>query len=289
MQDFLHTAEHIFAHPLIETLKMAPILFLAYLFMEWLEKKEGSKIANTFKKVKKSGPLFASLVGIIPQCGFSGAIAGMYAAGTVTAGTLLAVMLATSDEMLPVLISAGIAPASIAVILVLKLVIGIACGFTADFFIRKRDAEPEEDIHGFCEREHCSCKDGIFLSALKHTLKILVIIFAVSVLLHIAIEFIPEETLKSVLNFPVISQIAASLIGLIPSCAVSVTLTNLYVNGALGLSPLLCGLLTNGGVGLLVLFRVNKNRKNSLFITALLFASGLVFGTAAGLIFEGII
>lgn len=289
MQEFLHEAVHILLHPFTETIKMAPILFLAYLFMEWLEQKEGSKIAESFNKAKKSGPLFGALAGIIPQCGFSGAIAGMYAAGTVTAGTLLAVMLSTSDEMLPVLVSARLTATSIILILALKFVIGLVCGFITDIIIRKKNAEQTEDIHSFCEREHCSCKDGIFLSALKHTLKILVIIFIVSVALHLLVELIPEETVKTVLNFPVISQIAASLIGLIPSCAVSVTLTNLYVSGALGFTSLLCGLLTNGGVGLLVLYRVNKSRKNSLFITALLFVSGLVFGSIFGLIFEGVL
>ena len=289
MQEFLHEVAHTLLHPFTETLKMAPILFLAYLFMEWLEQKEGSKIAENIKKIKKGGPLFGSLAGIIPQCGFSGAIAGMYAAGTVTAGTLLAVMLSTSDEMLPVLVSARLSVGSIALILGLKFLIGIICGFVSDFIIRKKNAEQEEDIHAFCEREHCSCKDGIFVSALKHTAKILGIIFIVSVLLHIAVALIPEETLKAVLNFPVLSQIVAALIGLIPSCAVSVTLTNLYVSGALGFSSLLVGLLTNGGVGLLVLFRVNESRKNSLFITALLFASGLIFGNVFGLLFEGIL
>lgn len=287
--EFLHEVWHLLGHPLIETLKMSPILFLAYLFMEWLEQKEGSKIAENFKKAKHSGPLFGSLAGLIPQCGFSGAVAGMYAAGTVTAGTLLAVMLSTSDEMLPVLISARFSASAILIILALKFIIGIICGFTADFFIRRKDAEKPEDIHGFCEREHCSCKDGIFVSALWHTGKILVIIFIVSVILHFLVELIPIETLKAILNYPVISQIAASVIGLVPSCAVSVTLTNLYASGALGLGPLLCGLLTNGGVGLLVLFRQNKDRKNSIFITVLLLVSGLVFGSLAGVIFEGVI
>lgn len=289
MQEFLHELGHILLHPLEETLKMAPILFLAYLLMEWLEKAEGSKISNAFKKAKKSGPLFGALAGLIPQCGFSGAIAGMYAAGTVTAGTLLAVMLSTSDEMLPVLISAQLSVGVIILILALKFVIGVICGFAADFVIRKKHAERDEDIHGFCEREHCSCKDGIFFSAFKHTIKILIIIYIVSAVLHFAVDLIPEATLKTVLNFPVLSQLAASLIGLIPSCAVSVTLTQLFVDGALGLGPMLCGLLTNGGVGLLVLFRVNKSRNNSLFITVLLFVSGLIFGSLAGLIFEGIL
>ncbi len=289
MQEILHELEHILLHPLIETVKMLPILFLAYLFMEWLEVAEGSKMAKAFNKAKKSGPLFGSLMGLIPQCGFSGAIAGMYAAGTVTAGTLVAVILATSDEMLPILITKNVPVITILVILGLKLLIGIISGFAIDFLIRKNNAERKEDIHGFCEREHCSCKDGIFVSALKHTLKIAVIIYIVSALLHFAVGLIPDETLKAVLNFPVVSQIAASLIGLIPSCAVSVTLTELYVNGALGFGSMLCGLLTNGGVGLLVLFRQNKNRKNSLFITALLLISGLLFGSLAGLIFEGIL
>lgn len=289
MPEFFHELGHILWHPALETLKMAPILFLAYLLMEWLEAAEGSKISNAFKKAKRTGPLFGAIMGLIPQCGFSGAIAGMYAAGTVTAGTLLAVMLSTSDEMLPVLISAQVSVTLIVLILALKLVIGIICGFAADFIIRRQNAEREEDIHGFCEREHCSCKDGIFLSALKHTLKILLIIYIVSVLLHFAVGLVPEETLKTILNFPVLSQLAASLIGLIPSCAVSVTLTNLYVEDALGLAPLLCGLLTNGGVGLLVLFRQNKDRKNTLFITALLLVSGLIFGSLAGFIFEGIL
>ena len=177
MQEILHEICHILWHPLEETLKMTPILFLAYLLMEWLEKSEGSKLANIFKKGKKSGPLFAALVGLIPQCGFSGAVAGMYAAGTVTAGTLLAVMLSTSDEMLPVLVSARLSATVIILILALKFVIGVICGFAADIAIRKKNAEPKEDIHSFCEREHCSCKDGIFLSALKHTLKIFIIIY----------------------------------------------------------------------------------------------------------------
>ena len=289
MQEFLHEAVHTLFHPFIETLKMAHILFLAYLFMEWLEQKEGSKIAENMKKLKKSGPLLGALAGIIPQCGFSGAIAGMYAAGTVTAGTLIAVMLSTSDEMLPMLISARLPILSIVLILALKLVIGIICGFGADIIIRKKNAEQETDIHEFCEREHCSCKDGILLSAVKHTVKILGIIFVVSVLLHVAVDLIPAESLKAALNFPVISQLVAALIGLIPSCAVSVALTNLYISGALGFSSLLVGLLTNGGVGLLVLFRQNGSRKNSFFITALLFISGLVFGSLFGILFEGIL
>lgn len=275
---------HSFGHPLIETLKMSPIIFLAYLLMEWLEHNESDKLKNTIKNSKRFGPLWASLLGLLPQCGFSGAVASMYATGTVTVGALLAVILATSDEMLPVMLGAGVSATIIITILLFKLAVGCVVGFTADFILRRKNKTEEEHIHEFCEQEGCSCKDGIWLSALKHSLKVLVIIYFVSALLDFAINLVPKETLMAILNFPVVSQVAASLIGLIPNCAVSVTLVQLYTSSALGISPLICGLLTNGGVGLLVLFRVNKNLKNNLFITFIIFLSGLVFGTVAGLI-----
>ncbi len=283
--ELINSLLHSFEHQLIETLKMSPIIFLAYLLMEWLEHNESDRLKNTLKNSKRFGPLWASVLGLLPQCGFSGAVAGMYATGTVTLGALLAVILSTSDEMLPVMLGAGISATVIITILVFKLAVGCIVGFTADFVLKKKNKTEEEHIHDFCEQEGCSCKDGIWLSALKHTLKVLVIIYLVSVVLDFAIGLVPKETLTAILNFPVISQLAAALIGLIPNCAVSVTLVQLYTSSALGISPLICGLLTNGGVGLLVLFRVNKNIKNNLFITLVVFLSGLIFGSLAGLIF----
>lgn len=282
--EFLEIVLHSLKHPFVETLKMSPIIFLAYLFMEWLEHSGSDKLEGVLKNSKQFGPLWASVLGLLPQCGFSGAVAGMYATGTVTVGALLAVLLSTSDEMLPVMLGAGISATTIIAILILKFFVGVVVGFTADFVLRRKGKTEEEHIHEFCEMERCSCKDGIWISALKHTLKILAIIYIVSALLHFAVEITPKDTLVSVLNFPVISQVVAALIGLIPNCAVSITLTQLYVDSALGISPLLCGLLANGGVGLLVLFRVNRNLKNNLFITLTLFLSSLVFGTVAGFI-----
>ena len=282
--ELFHTFLHSLEHPLIETLKMSPIIFLAYLLMEWLEHNESDKLKNTIKNSKRFGPLWASVLGLLPQCGFSGAVAGMYATGTVTLGALLAVILSTSDEMLPVMLGAGISATIIITLLLFKLIVGCIVGFTADFILRRKNKTEEEHIHDFCEQEGCSCKDGIWLSALKHTLKVLVVIYIVSVVLDFAINLVPSETLTAVLNFPVISQITASLIGLIPNCAVSVTLVQLYTSSALGISPRICGLLTNGGVGLLVLYRVNKNLKNNLLITLIIFLSGLVFGSVAGFI-----
>lgn len=276
---------HALVHCLTETAKMAPIIYLAYLFMEILEHTKSESLTISLRKAKGAGPLIGSALGLIPQCGFSGAIASMYAAGAVTMGTLLAVMLATSDEMivimLPEVAKGNLNLATVIFILIYKLAVGILVGFVCDFILKKCNAHREEDIHAFCERERCSCKDGVWLSALKHTVKILVVVFIVSCLLHIVIELVPEQTVKYILNFPVLSQITACLIGLIPSCAVSVMMTQLFVEGALGIGPLLCGLLTNGGVGLLVLFRVNRNKKDNLIIMAVLLAAGLVFGSLA--------
>ncbi len=280
---------HSFLHAITDTLRMLPILFLAYLLMEALEHFEGGRLSAFMHKSRKLGPLMASAIGLIPQCGFSGGVASLYAAGTVTTGTLIAVILATSDEMLPVLLSANISVKIIIAILLAKLVIGTVCGFATDFVLRKKNMEKAENIHEFCEREHCQCKDGVFLSALKHTLKIAGIILLVIFLLNIFFELISKETMKSILNIPVISELFAAAIGLVPSCSVSVLLTNLYANGALGISPLLCGLLTNGGIGLLVLYRANPNKKDNLLITLTIFVIGFVAGTLLGLIFNNIL
>ena len=284
MLEFLKTIFEVVEHPIIETLKMLPILFLAYLFMEWLEHADDGKMAKFVNKSRLFGPLFGSGLGLVPQCGFSGAIASMYAAGTVTLGTLLAVLLTTSDEMLPMLVSAQFPVLIILLILVIKFFIGIIVGFTADIILRKKNAEKKQDIHGFCEQENCDCEDGIFTSALKHTIKIAVIVLIFSVVLNFIVSSIPESTFKAILNFPVLSEVFASAIGLIPNCAVSVLFTKLYIDGALGIGPLLCALLSNGGVGLLVLYRTNRDRKANLIITLILFLSALIFGTIAGLI-----
>lgn len=289
LHEILHHLEHSLLHPLKETLLMTPVLFLAYLLMEWLEHNEGSRLTGLLNRSKRVGPLLGGLLGLIPQCGFSGAIAGMFAAGTVTTGTLVAVILATSDEMLPIMLpkvfTGGLSIWIVLFILAYKLVVGLLVGFTVDIVLRRRHTEQEEHIHEFCEQEHCSCADGVFKSAVKHTVKVLLIIYVVSVALHLLVELIPENLLTDILNFPVLSQLAASLMGLIPSCAVSVTLTELYTEGALGIGPLLCGLLTNGGVGLLVLYRVNRKVKENLFITLLIFLVGLIAGSVVGLFF----
>lgn len=285
MHEILHTLEH----STVDTLKLIPMLFLAYLLMEYLEHHTENRINKALEKSKKAGPLIGSVLGVIPQCGFSGAAANLYSSGTVTAGTMLAVFVATSDEMLPIMISAQTPIKQISLILAAKLVGGIIVGFAVDFLLRKRSKKTHRDIHSFCEHEHCSCDDGILVSAIKHTVKIVVFIFIVTFLINIAFDCLPENKISAVWNIPIIGELVAAIIGLIPNCSASVLLTNLYIKGVMGLAPMLTGLMVNAGIGLLVLFRVNKNHKDSIFMTVLLFVSGIVVGGLLGTALELII
>ena len=275
---------------LIDALKMTPILFLAYLFMEFLELKAGEKLNKTVAKVGYAGPLIGSLLGAVPQCGFSGAVAGFYSAKIVTLGTMIAVFMSTSDEMLPILLSSDVEFTVILKILAYKIVGACLCGFIIDMALRllKRNREASSShIHDFCEQEHCDCEENIFLSALKHTLKVLVLIIIVSFVLTTIFEFFGKDFLHdNFVTLPVVSEIIAGIVGLIPNCSVSVLITELFVEGVISPGAMFSGLMTNAGVGLLVLFRLNKNMKENIFITLLLLVSGIVFGMLCGVLFN---
>lgn len=221
--------------------------------------------------------------GIFPQCGFSVSATNLYAARVVTLGTLISVYLTTSDEMLPILISEAIPIFSILLILGIKLVVGILAGIIIDLGIRK-NKETEEKIEDICEHEHCHCEEGIFKSAIKHTVSIFIFILIFNLVLNSIIEIIGEEVLKnSILNMPVLGTMLAGLIGLIPNCASSVVLTELYVENIVSMSTMIAGLLVNSGVGTVVLFRTNKNLKENIKIIALLYGIGVVVGIVLNL------
>lgn len=274
---------------LVDTGKILPILFLTYLLMEYLEHHAGGKAARLLQRARGAGPFFGALLGLVPQCGFSGAAASFYAGGAITAGTLLAVFLATSDEMLPILISALVPGKTVLTILGVKLVCGVLVGFLVDFFLRLRHVGRHREIHEFCEREHCSCDGGILRSALRHTVKIILLIFAVTVLLNLVFLYLPKERIAAVWSVPVLGELLAAIVGLLPNCAASVMITDLYLSGVMGPGPMLAGLLVNAGVGLLVLFRVNRNRRENLAIGGTLLLSGVILGTICGLLFTGIL
>lgn len=274
---------HAVIHAAKDTLVILPILFLTYLVIEFVEHKAGEKAKKIISASGKAGPLLGGLIGLIPQCGFSGAAASLFAVGTVSTGTLLAVFLATSDEMLPILISASVPAKEVSIILLIKLVSGTLFGFIIDALYRRKKSETIEHM---CEEENCHCEhDGIFLSALKHTLKIVAIVFLVTCGLNIIIELIGEDKLQSLMiTTPVVGELVAGLVGLIPNCSASILLTDLYVENALSVGQLISGLCVNAGIGVIVLFKTNKNLKENLVLTAVLYVCGVITGIITNLI-----
>lgn len=268
---------------LIDAAKLLPFLFLTYLAMECLEHKAGDKAEVLIKKAGRFGPVIGGILGIVPQCGFSAAASNLYAGRVITAGTLIAIYLSTSDEMLPILISERAPVGVIVPILVTKAVIGIAAGLLIDFSMRVRGREEHAHIHEICEQEHCHCEKGIFRSALSHTVQIAVFILLVTFVLNLLLFFVGEDVLAAAIsNRPVAGPLLAGLVGLIPNCAGSVVITQLYLEGIIGFGAAMAGLLAGSGVGLLVLFRVNRDRKKNIQILGLLYG----IGAAVGIVME---
>lgn len=286
---------------LLDTVKLIPFLFLAYLAMEYLEHKTSQQAAKLIRRPgsnsashSRSGsghpvlahfaPVAGGLLGAIPQCGFSAAASNLYAGRLITLGTLMAIYLSTSDEMLPILISERAPIGMILQLLAAKAAIGMAAGLVIDLLWRKKQTG-REHIHSICEQEHCHCEKGILRSALTHTAKIALFILAVNLVLNLILHFAGEDALANLLlDKPVLAPVLAGLVGLIPNCAGSVVITQLYLSGSMGLGATMAGLLAGSGVGLLVLFRVNHDRKENLQILALLYGIGVVAGIFIGLI-----
>ena len=272
---------------LIDSIKLLPFLFITYLIMEYIEHKTSDKLKNTIKKSGKYGPVIGGLLGTIPQCGFSVAATNLYATRIITLGTLISVYLATSDEMIPILLSEGAPITTILSILGIKLVIAIIAGFIIDFIIRRKNKENDEEerIIDLCEKEHCHCEHGIFKSALKHTLNIFVFIIIITFIINILIHFIGEDNIANFVRInPILGPVLASIIGLIPNCASSVILTQLYVENVIPVATMISGLLAGTGIGLAVLFRMNKGIKENLKITALMYVIGVISGIILQLI-----
>lgn len=275
----MHELLHALEHTLEDTIKILPFLLIAYLIMEYIEHKTTNKTREAIKKSGRFGPFIGSLLGAFPQCGFSVTATNLYAGRVITLGTLFAVYLSTSDEMLPILLSEGVAGPLILKILGIKILIGIIAGVIIDLILNKfyKNNKEESKIESICEHDHCHCEEGIWKSAIKHTINVFIFIFIISLLLNIAIEYIGEDNLAGLIsNKPVISALIASLIGLIPNCASSVILTQLYLSNVLGLAVMIGGLLVNAGVGLIVLFKVNHNQKENIGIVTGLYLIGVI-------------
>lgn len=262
---------------LLDTIKLIPYLFVAFLILEFIEHKFGSKSQKFLIKYRKSGPIIGALFGAFPECGFSAISANLFSSHLITLGTLVAIFLSTSDEMLPIMLGSSVPVSQILSIILLKIIIGIFVGIIVDIFYKTKIKSSE--ISEMCSHEHCHCGENIFLSALIHTLKTSLFILIANLIINILIFVIGSETLASFLGEKsIFSYFVSALIGLIPNCASSVILTEVYLSGFAPLGVVLSGLLAGSGVGILLLFKTNKNTKQNLLILPIVYLSGVIFG-----------
>lgn len=260
---------------LLDTIKLLPFLFVAFLIIEFIEHKLSNKQENIISKSGKLGPIVGALLGAVPQCGFSVLATNLYVTRIISLGSLISIYLSTSDELIPLMISHNAPLTKILSIVSIKVVIGIISGFLIDLFIRKTT----KSDFVLCEDEDCDCDHSIIKSSLIHTLKIAFFILIITFLINILFHFVDLSFLESALkNNKILTPFIASLIGLIPNCASSVMISELYLNNLISLGTTLSGLLTGSGVAIMVLIRKNKNISENLFIIGLIYIIGVIWG-----------
>ena len=270
---------------LLDTLKLLPYLLVTFIVLELIEHKLSKKNQELLsKKGNKGKVVLGGLLGALPQCGFSAVGANLFSSRVITMGTLIAVFLSTSDEMLPIMISEHTKIKELLTIIVFKIIIGIVVGLIVDLIYKRK--ETNEEIKDICENEHCDCHHrGIVLGALIHTLKTTLFILIANLLINIVIYFVGEESLKNVLlHKNILTYFLASLIGLIPNCAASVVITEVYLSGLITIGTLMSGLLTGSGLGILLLFKTNKNMKENLSILGIIYSVGVIVGLIVDLL-----
>ena len=317
----------VLADSVIDTLKLIPFLFVTYLAMEALEHLASNKVREAVERAGTAGPVVGALLGALPQCGFSAMAATLFSGRVVTAGTLVAVILSTSDEMIPVFVAHQQPASRMLSIIAIKVVLGIVAGLLLDVALRllHRDGDGHAHIHELCEREHCHCEEadeldddeghdgrgdhndhhndhdghhehahhhghshshhgawGIVRSACVHTIQVTAFIFLISLLFGLIIEGLGVDSIRSMLAYhPVRATFIAALVGLIPNCGASVAIAELFLDGTLATGPMLAGLLSSGGVGLLVLWRTNADARQNVYVTLLVYGVAVLAGLAA--------
>ena len=266
---------------LVDSFKLLPFLFLTYLVMGVLEHAASDRPRKLIQEAGRVGPIWGGLIGAFPQCGFSAAASYFYIGRVITLGTLISIYMSTSDEMLPILISEKVAGLTILKIMGTKVVIGMISGFLVELFfgwMARRKKRPR-DFDGEPHSGHCDCGAGIFVEAARHALKEFLFILIVSLAIGLLIYFVGEENIYLLFsNVPVLGEAVAGLVGLIPNCAASVVITQLYLDGIISAGPMMSGLLVSAGVGLLVLFKENTHPRESLSIAAILYVVSVAWG-----------
>lgn len=296
-------------HTLKETALILPFMFAAFLVIGVLERGAGRKMISLILAADKIGPLAGGLLGALPSCGFSAASSNLFGAGLLTTGTLLAVYLSTSDEMLAVMVANRIDALVIFKILAVKVGSAVICGFLVDGVTRlfyrivemksKKSAiedasedEINEDelvddaMECGCSDAFCAAKGNLFASSLVRTLRIFALIFAISLLLNILLRFVDKQVIAEFLSeLPVLGCLITGFLGLIPNCAVSVALTEFWIDGIISAPMMLSGLMTGAGSGLIILLRTNKNKLENITFIGLLLFFGILFGSISGILF----
>ena len=262
---------------LIDGIKLLPFLFIVFFVLEYIEHKVSRKNKKIIENSGKYGPFIGAILGMFPQCGFSVAATNLFSARVITFGTLIAIYLSTSDEMLPILLSNGLPITFVLKIMLTKVIIGMIAGFIIDYLLKNKISL--KSIHDICEEEHCDCKHSLIKSTIKHTLNIFSFIIITSFILNTLIFLIGEDNLgKLLLKGNIFAPLLASLIGLIPNCASSILLSELYLSSTISFGSMMAGLLTGSGVALLVLFKTNKNVKENIFILGSIYFIGSIVG-----------
>ena len=282
----------VLGHTALDFLRLLPFLFLACLLSEWLS-RASIRARAMLVRCGRLSPLFGALLGIIPQCGCSAAAARLYAARLLSLGGLLAVFLSTSDEMLIVLLSGGIAPLSVLALVGIKCLYALAVGFLVDALFRRRLTDAVETAVlddgvscpcGCCNSDGKTGWVSLLFGAVRHTLSISLYLFFTMLAFALAVSAVGEARLAELLSASgALGVLLSALAGLIPNCAVSVVLCELWTVGALSTGALLAGLSVGAGVGILILFRINRPHTDTLRLLALLLASGLLLGFAVDL------
>lgn len=277
-------AADIILDAVIDSAKMIPFLFLAFLLMEFIEHKAGEKLEGLLKRTgggRFIGSAAGAVLGCIPQCGFSVAASNFYSGRLITMGTLIAVFVSTSDEAVPVLLAHPDKISAILPLLLTKIIIAVAIGLIVDVIdhMRKSFREEEPDFEEFCSE--CGCgSHGIWYSAMKHTIKILIFILIVNLILGFVMGIAGKEAISDAVKKTGIFQpVITAIVGLIPNCAASVLITELYCEGILSFGSALAGLISSAGIGLAVLFRTNKKMKENFAVLGIVLATGIAAGT----------
>lgn len=269
-----------------DSLRILPFLFLTYLVMEYIGHKANTKMQRAVQKAGKLGPVLGGLLGAFPQCGFSSAAATLYGGRILSIGTLLAIFWSTSDEMLPIMISEKIPLFLVVKIIGLKIVIAIIFGFIVDFIFGRNSVKAKmgrrqkiTTTNTLCENGLCKCNQVILKATVKHTMTTIGFIFLVSLILNIVVALVGEEAIAGIVsNRPILGPILSGVVGLIPNCAASVVITQLYLEKVMSFGTMMAGLLVGAGVGLIILAKENKDVKDNLKIVGILYGVGVLCG-----------